>query len=53
MEYMIIREVTVERLSTAVNRYLNQGWSPQGGLACMCTPGMEKTYLQAMIREEK
>jgi hypothetical protein len=51
-DYIILRRETADMLTEAANAYINQGWSPQGGIAM--TPGLsegETVWAQAFIRD--
>ena len=52
MEYHILMNQALYLLETAVNKYIKEGWEPQGGL----TIGMSSNtmqYFQALVRRNK
>jgi hypothetical protein len=52
MEYHILMNQALYLLETAVNKYIKEGWEPQGGL----TIGMSNNamnYFQALVRKKK
>ncbi|HEY8505588.1 MAG TPA: DUF1737 domain-containing protein [Gemmataceae bacterium] len=50
MEYVILEQDSAEKLQKAVNEYLREGWSLQGGVA-VATYGMGTWwYYQAVVR---
>ncbi|WP_338734014.1 hypothetical protein [Mangrovimonas cancribranchiae] len=54
MEYLVLREIHLGYLIEAVNKHIEKGWKPQGGVnACRDKWGAgnnEIAYLQALIK---
>lgn len=48
MEYQLVHTSNAEEMAEIVNRYIAQGWRPQGGLAI----GGYVYFYQAMVREK-
>lgn len=49
MEYTVVQERLCEALIRAVNRMIEDGWEPQGGITMDSYPA-ERLWVQAMIR---
>lgn len=54
MEYLVLREVYLDNLVEAVNKHIQNGWKPLGGInACRDKWGAgndEVAYLQALVK---
>jgi len=53
MQYIILSSKSTSQLSQEVNKYISNGWTPQGGIAVECEviSGMI-AYFQAMIKNK-
>lgn len=47
MEYVILKETTFESLDKVVNRYIRDGWVPQGGVAIAVLENNVFSYRQS------
>ena len=55
MEYVVIEDSNLQHFEDRVNRYLNSGWRPTGGVShIQLGSGLltRKIYNQALIKEE-
>ena len=52
MEYHILLNQSLYLLETAVNKYLKDGWEPQGGI-CVGTSNNALSYFQAISRRKR
>lgn len=48
MNYKVIQDTSIQRLADAVNKLMQDGWVPVGGI-CMTTDQGRTDYAQAMI----
>jgi hypothetical protein len=51
MEYIILTDSYISRLESDVNKYIKDGWSPQGGVSISMTES-DHFCAQAMVKEE-
>ena len=49
MEYMVVQARSASELGEKVNRFIQSGWKPQGG---MCLDGQAYAFYQAMVKEK-
>jgi len=52
MKYKILKNESVEELEKEVNKSIQEGWFPTGGLATDSLPNV-CFYMQAMIKESE
>ena len=52
MEYKIVWSRDTDRLAENVNRNIECGWRPQGGVSSAIDSGV-LIFIQAMVREKK
>ena len=50
MKYKVLKEFYLFELEDKVNRNLEGGWKPQGGISYWSL-GLKDIYLQAMVKE--
>jgi hypothetical protein len=50
MEYFVVKGLTINALIDNVNKLIQQGWKPQGGLI-PCGEDVYTVYYQAMIKD--
>ncbi len=49
MEYIVLKSTKIEGIVEIVNKYIKEGWKPQGGI---CESGTEGyLFFQAMTKE--
>ena len=58
MKYEVLSEKYLEDLVSVVNRYSNEGWTPQGGVSIVAVPATAtrsryQLVCQALIKENK
>jgi hypothetical protein len=56
MEYIVLWEDTPERLARIVNKFISEGWKPQGGVSVTVYYSEERkdsvyTFSQAMVND--
>lgn len=52
VEYKVVAEHNIDSLIEKVNKLIQEGWKPQGGIAARVV-GLPVSLFQAMIREEE
>jgi hypothetical protein len=53
MEYIVLRDAEIEGLESDVNRYIKEGWLPQGGVSvsmAACDDDIYYVAVQAMVK---
>ena len=50
MKYRIVQEWDRDLLSEQVNRCMEQGWAPQGGVTVVLDNRGTRVYAQAMVK---
>lgn len=51
--YIVIDESSATKVAELVNYYMEQGYTPVGGISVAVAPGGWSTYVQAMVKEAK
>ena len=51
MKYKVVGHRKLEEFEAEVNFLLYQGWTLQGGVSITFTPGGERIFVQALIKE--
>jgi hypothetical protein len=53
MEYKIVRDTSIKELEMMVTKLMQEGWSPQGGMAISSPNAGMPTLYQAMVHTVK
>lgn len=53
IEYCIVASIDVQKLVNDVNKHINEGWVPQGGLSVRTINKYDAEMVQPMIKSEK
>ena len=53
MEYIIVSGIGAQALTNEINRLINKGWIPQGGVQVRTISKYESEIVQAMIKTGK
>lgn len=51
MEYIIVSDDSRTELANRVNKWIKEGWLPQGGVSFTVYGGYKETWAQAMVKE--
>lgn len=49
-EYIIAEEVTTDKLAKTVQKLMNEGWQPTGGIAIEASSSHYNAFMQALVR---
>lgn len=53
LEYTAVADRSLDRLVSAVNRLIQHGWVPQGGIAfSVDANSKEESFVQALLKED-
>lgn len=51
MKYRVVSEESEYQLANRVNKWIQDGWRPQGGVSFVYHSSYKETWAQAMVKE--
>lgn len=51
MKYRVVSEESEYELANRVNKWIEDGWRPQGGLSFVYHSSYKETWAQAMVKD--